>query len=434
MFKKRLPYFITALGGFILGFGLFFFIITLISSWPWQEDTAQAGQSVEEKVELDANLSSSGGSSQAEEVLGTEQISAEAQSEELIYLDFREGQFVVAYDRQICQEKSNCFSVEGNELSYLDQPITNLTYLYSLVKLLNDYRYKVCPLLSLYLHEHKFILNHIQTCGYYKVDSKEVLNQKLVRALQERGSLLTVDKGNYFFSQVIPLWSIDSVKVKEYIDSLDKNSLYKKEKLVYPKNKKVKVSVIKNDWRLDPAGSVGAIEKRLEGHLMYLEADYIKRGVINDYSHQEFVMLPLRSGLPSTNGNFKPRYIEVDNSLQKIFAWENGELIYDFGMSGAYERFNQFGVHRILNKSKRAWSDIAEKWMPFWMAYAYDRKQSAWLGIHGLVYWEENGRMIYEPETNIGTPKSAGCLRLKDEDIRKLYKWARVGDWVVVHP
>jgi lipoprotein-anchoring transpeptidase ErfK/SrfK len=141
--------------------------------------------------------------------------------------------------------------------------------------------------------------------------------------------------------------------------------------------------------------------------------------------------------LPSSDGLFARRYVEVDGSRQLIFIWDNGKY-RTFRMSGAFLEYNPVGVHRIINKSRLAWSSTANKWMPYWMAFTFDKNQRAWLGFHSLVYWypgykQTGEKKIYEPITNIGKPRSTGCLRMSEKDSKALYDWARVDDWVVVH-
>ena len=140
---------------------------------------------------------------------------------------------------------------------------------------------------------------------------------------------------------------------------------------------------------------------------------------------------------PNTDGTVAQRYIEVDGSRQVMFVWESGKY-KKYRMSGAFPEYNPVGVFTILNKSPLAWSSTANKWMPYWMAFTYDKKQAAMLGIHALIYWypgfQKTGETkIYEPESNIGKPRSTGCLRLTVSEAEKVYNWAKVGDVVVVH-
>ncbi len=137
---------------------------------------------------------------------------------------------------------------------------------------------------------------------------------------------------------------------------------------------------------------------------------------------------------PGTDGKFAEKYIEIDDSQQHVYAWENGQVIMDYGMSGAYSNYAVFGVFKIKEKAEMAWSSIAKKWMPHWMSFYWDPKQQAWFGVHELTIWtDKNGVKHWEPEGNIGKRLSMGCLRLGRQAAPKVYEWARVGMPILIH-
>lgn len=138
---------------------------------------------------------------------------------------------------------------------------------------------------------------------------------------------------------------------------------------------------------------------------------------------------------PGTNGKFtNKKYLELDHSVQVIYAWEDGELYRSWYASGFYDEYAVFGVFDLKNKSKNAWSPIAEKWMPYWMAFYYDGKQQAWFGLHELVYWyDDEGNYIEESSDSIGNKKSGGCVRLDRGEMKELYDWAEVGMYFLIH-
>lgn len=149
------------------------------------------------------------------------------------------------------------------------------------------------------------------------------------------------------------------------------------------------------------------------------------------------LQVPVLKDLPNTDGQFAQKYLEFDGSRQLMFMWEKGNY-KKFRISGAFPEYNPVGVYEILNKSPLAWSSTADKWMPYWQAFTYDSRQKAMLGIHALVYWypgfqKTGDKKIFEPETNIGKPRSTGCLRLTISDAKKVFEWSKVGDLIVVH-
>lgn len=149
------------------------------------------------------------------------------------------------------------------------------------------------------------------------------------------------------------------------------------------------------------------------------------------------LQVPVIKDLPNTDGQFATKYLEFDGSRQLMFMWEKGSY-KKYRISGAFPEYNPVGVYEILNKSPLAWSSTANKWMPYWQAFTYDSRQRAMLGIHALVYWypgfQKTGeKKIFEPESNIGKPRSTGCLRLSVSDAKRVFEWSKVGDLIVVH-
>lgn len=192
------------------------------------------------------------------------------------------------------------------------------------------------------------------------------------------------------------------------------------------------VKARKTDWVLNVDHLISTMITQYTNNVSYCD--------LRDGSKAQKTIIihaPLDTSTPNTDGSVAPRYIEVDGSRQLMFLW-NGGKYEKFDISGAFEEYNPIGVHRILNKSTNAWSSTANKWMPYWMAITYDKKQKTMLGIHSLVYWypgfEKTGEFRYEePESNIGTPRSTGCLRLTKENAKYVYERTQVGDLVVVH-
>lgn len=74
------------------------------------------------------------------------------------------------------------------------------------------------------------------------------------------------------------------------------------------------------------------------------------------------------------------------------------------------------------------------KYMPYWMAFYYSKKQDSWYGLHGLIWMKrDDGTRWIEPETNIGLRKSAGCIRMVVADAKYLYENFEKGDFILIH-
>lgn len=121
-----------------------------------------------------------------------------------------------------------------------------------------------------------------------------------------------------------------------------------------------------------------------------------------------------------------PRRIEVDLTKQRLsyFFGERkiGEMIIS---SGKWNWPTPTGTFTVQNKYPRAWSRLASLWMPYWMGFAGGR-----FGIHELPEWP-GGRK--EGRDHLGKPVSHGCIRLGEEDAKKLYEWTPVGTQLVIY-
>ena len=156
------------------------------------------------------------------------------------------------------------------------------------------------------------------------------------------------------------------------------------------------------------------------------------------FADYKFIQAPIKYDSPNTDGKLAPIYIETDDSRQLVFLWDHGKY-QAFKMSGAYKNFYPLGIHKIFYKAPLAWSSVANVWMPYWMAFTKYPKTGALIGLHGLIYYcpgrkgKYCNKYIYEPETNLGTPKSLGCLRVSVKDAKYIYKKVKVGTYIVVH-
>lgn len=136
---------------------------------------------------------------------------------------------------------------------------------------------------------------------------------------------------------------------------------------------------------------------------------------------------------PGTDGNYATKYMEVDNSNQKLYVWMDGKVVRTITLSGPVYGFQVYGVFPIVDKGL---SPIAPggKYMPYWMAFYYSKKQDSWYGLHALIWWyDANGKKVYESLNNIGTRQSAGCIRMLLEDAKYLYENFEKGDILLIH-
>jgi len=117
------------------------------------------------------------------------------------------------------------------------------------------------------------------------------------------------------------------------------------------------------------------------------------------------------------------KWIEVDLTNQKLFAFEDGRKVFEYLISsGKYGR-TPTGVFRIWSKFKYTKMEGGSKelgnyyYLPNvpYVLFFYNDKVAQHVGysIHG-TYWHDN----------FGHPMSHGCINMKTEEVEQLYYWA----------
>ncbi len=115
------------------------------------------------------------------------------------------------------------------------------------------------------------------------------------------------------------------------------------------------------------------------------------------------------------------RWIDVDLSEQRLYAYEGRQLVNSFLVStGTWQYPTVTGQYRIYVKYR--YTDMAGPGyylpnVPYTM-YFYRG-----YGIHG-TYWHNN----------FGTPMSHGCVNMRTDEAGWLFNWASVGTLVNIHP
>lgn len=116
--------------------------------------------------------------------------------------------------------------------------------------------------------------------------------------------------------------------------------------------------------------------------------------------------------------------IEIDLSEQKLFAYENNNLIYTFPISSGKWNKTPTGTFQIWTKLRYATLEGGSKLLRTYyhlpnvphVMYFYNDKvpKSRGFSIHG-TYWHKN----------FGSPMSQGDIDLQPEDASQLYFWAQ---------
>jgi hypothetical protein len=121
------------------------------------------------------------------------------------------------------------------------------------------------------------------------------------------------------------------------------------------------------------------------------------------------------------------KIIEIDLPEQRLRAYRDDELVYDFTCSSGISTTPTIaGQFQVLFKEPQAY---AQRWsleMPYFMAIYYERPGFA-NGIHELPITDGGHRLW---AGYLGWPASYGCIILDIGDAEKLYDWAPVGTLV----
>lgn len=147
----------------------------------------------------------------------------------------------------------------------------------------------------------------------------------------------------------------------------------------------------------------------------YVAADYVK--VLLDEGDQDH-----------SNGNSSStKYIVVERSKQKLFAYERGVLFMEESIS----------TGRDLTPTPRGAFTVYKKTPSRYMQGPIPGITDKYYDLPGVpwnLYFTDEGAVIHGAywHDNFGRPSSNGCVNLPVEKSKKLYLWADVGTKVIV--
>lgn len=115
--------------------------------------------------------------------------------------------------------------------------------------------------------------------------------------------------------------------------------------------------------------------------------------------------------------------IVVDLSAQRMYVYQNGQLIWDWVVStGRPGQSTAVGSYRVQNKIPNAYASTWNLQMPYWLGIYW--AGSLQNGIHALPI-QANGQRLWDGY--LGQPVSFGCIILSTQNAATLYNWATVG-------
>ncbi len=119
--------------------------------------------------------------------------------------------------------------------------------------------------------------------------------------------------------------------------------------------------------------------------------------------------------------------IQIDISEQRIYAYQEGKLVFNFVASTGIGNSTRIGTFKVLDKIPNAYSNSFNIWMPYWMGIYYSGTLEN--GIHGLPLLT-NGVELWG--NLLGKPATYGCIEARTSEIKKLYEWAEIGTPVII--
>jgi lipoprotein-anchoring transpeptidase ErfK/SrfK len=134
--------------------------------------------------------------------------------------------------------------------------------------------------------------------------------------------------------------------------------------------------------------------------------------------------------LPAESG--RGRRVVYDVSAQRVWlVRDGGHVVRTYLVSGAEDpRKLPPGTYEVYSKSRHAISYDYEETMQYMVRFAHGERAA--IGFHDIPRWPDGD--LVQTRQQLGTPRSAGCIRQWRPDAKALWAFARVGTTVVVVP
>ncbi len=126
------------------------------------------------------------------------------------------------------------------------------------------------------------------------------------------------------------------------------------------------------------------------------------------------------------------RRIEIDLTNQRLYAYEDGKLVYNFLISsgkwnrtptGTFQVWSKIRSQKMSGGSKELGTYYYLPNVPY-ILFFYNDKVPKRMGysLHG-TYWHNN----------FGTPMSHGCINMKTDEVAQIFSWAEVGTEISIY-
>ena len=127
------------------------------------------------------------------------------------------------------------------------------------------------------------------------------------------------------------------------------------------------------------------------------------------------------------------RRIVYDKTLMTVWVMDElNEVVYRFPVVGRWDRPVK-GKYKIFSQSQRSGNPNSKVTFDHMTRFAYGMDGKTAIGFHSIPKYYD-GSMMHSTD-QLGLPiATGGCVRMDAKDAKKLYKWADIGDTVVVLP
>jgi lipoprotein-anchoring transpeptidase ErfK/SrfK len=118
--------------------------------------------------------------------------------------------------------------------------------------------------------------------------------------------------------------------------------------------------------------------------------------------------------------------IVVDRGDQHLWAYENGEVVFDWVIStGLSTSPTALGIFQVQSHDVNAYADQWNLYMPNFMGFYHPGpNMDLWNGFHGFPT-RGGGYLLWSDD--LGHPVTYGCVLLSLENAETLYNWAEEG-------
>jgi hypothetical protein len=115
-------------------------------------------------------------------------------------------------------------------------------------------------------------------------------------------------------------------------------------------------------------------------------------------------------------------------SCQQVWLVEEDEYVFSSYAVSGRRGFPQAGTYEVFRRVHPGWSKTLR--LPYFVGFTYGSTTD--VGFHGIPV-NPNGSQI-QSDSQLGSYRSAGCVRQNQNDARRLWDFAPMGTKVVVIP